>query len=355
MWIPWRITGDLRMLQKVKIEDAVGMVLSHDVTEIRRGDFKGPAFKKGHTIRDADICRLQRLGKRYIYALNIEKGYLHENDAAVTMARAFCGANVTWQGEPREGKLNLMATQNGLLHVNVDALTEVNMLGEVMCASRHTHSAVNKGDIVGATRAIPLVIQEEIVDKAVAIARRQNGLFRIRLFKRAKVGIVITGNEVFHRLVEDQFEPILRKKITRMGSEVIGIVIAPDDAGFIARGIIDLRAKGADLILTTGGMSVDPDDVTRQAIIQAGATECVYGASVLPGAMFMMAYIGSSTVMGVPACGIYHEITLFDLLLPRVLAGERITRKDIAVLGHGGLCLNCPKCRYPVCPFGKGR
>jgi molybdopterin biosynthesis enzyme len=165
---------------------------------------------------------------------------------------------------------------------------------------------------------------------------------------------VITGNEVFTRLIEDQFEPVLRKKITRMGSEVMGVVFAPDDPDYIEQEIGQFLSNGADLLLITGGMSVDPDDVTRQAIAQAGATEFLYGAPVLPGAMFMISHIDSVPVLGIPACGLYHEATIFDLVLPRVLAGERLTREDIAVLGHGGLCLHCPACRYPTCPFGKG-
>ena len=165
---------------------------------------------------------------------------------------------------------------------------------------------------------------------------------------------MITGNEVFTRVIEDQFEPVLRKKITRIGSEVMGVVFAPDDADLIEREIRRFLSDGADLLLITGGMSVDPDDVTRQAIAQAGATECIYGTPVLPGAMFMISSIGSVPVLGIPACGLYHEATIFDLLLPRVLAGELLTREDIAALGHGGLCLHCPECRYPICPFGKG-
>jgi len=342
------------MLEKVRIEDAVGMTLSHDITEIRRGQMKGPAFKKGHIIRETDLCHLDRLGKRHIYVLNIEEGYLHENEAAVAMATAFCGPGVNWLGEPTEGKIKLQAARHGLLYVNAEALTQVNMLGEVMCASRHTHSMVEKGDIVAATRAIPLVIQTEIVNAAIKIGQSNHGLFRVQSLKKAKVGIIITGNEIFSGLIQDQFEPVLQRKISQTASEVDEVILAPDSARFIAQEIARLLAKGINLILTTGGMSVDPNDETRQGIIQAGATEFIYGASVLPGAMFMMAYIGTVPLMGIPACGIYHEVTLLDLLLPRVLAGERITRKDIAALGHGGLCLDCPQCRYPICPFGKG-
>lgn len=342
------------MHTKVNIKDAVGMILSHDVTEIIPGERKGPAFRKGHKVRQSDLCHLQRLGKRHLYVLDIQEGWLHEDEAVVTLAQAFCGPGVHWSGEPVEGKLRLLAAHEGVFRVDVDALKRVNMLGWVMCASRHTHMRVHKGEVVAATRAIPLVIERSVVDEAAEIGKKQNGLFAVNRLKRTKVGIIVTGNEVFSGLIEDRFEAVLRPKIAAIGSTVEEVIHAPDDPDYIEREITRFIDNGIDLILTTGGMSVDPDDVTRNAVTQAGATDVTYGAAVLPGAMFMIAYIGSIPVMGIPACGIYHEATLLDLLLPRVLAGERIGREEIAALGHGGLCLDCPECRYPICPFGKG-
>jgi len=110
---------------------------------------------------------------------------------------------------------------------------------------------------------------------------------------------------------------------------------------------------GAELIVTSGGMSVDPDDVTRMAIAEAGAEDIIYGTPVLPGAMFLSGRIGHIPILGVPACGMFFKITVFDLILPRVLAGEKISRKEIAEMGHGGLCRSCKRCQYPVCNFGK--
>jgi hypothetical protein len=338
----------------INVEDAVGTILAHDITEIRRGQFKGPAFRRGHKIGESDICHLQRLGKRHLYVLEIEEGCLHENDAAVAMADAFGGNGVTWQGEPKEGKINLVAALDGLFKVNVEALTEINLLAEVMCASRHNNFPVKEGETIAALRAIPLVIRAEIVDKAVAIARSRGGLFQVKPLRRARAGILITGNEVFSHLIDDQFEPVLRRKMDKIGSEVMGVAFAPDDTECIAREIRRFLSEGADLLLITGGMSVDPDDVTRQAVVDAGGTDILYGAPILPGAMFMIATIDSVPVLGVPACGLYHEITILDLVLHRVLAGERLSRTDIAALGHGGLCLHCGECHYPRCPFGKG-
>jgi hypothetical protein len=341
------------MYKTVKIEDAIGLVLGHDITEIRKDEFKGRAFKKGHRIESADICHFQRLGKEHIFVLDIDENHLHENDAALALAKAFCGAGVGFQGEPKEGKLNLIAQRNGLLKVAVDALTDINLLGDVMCASRHSNTLVKAGDVVAGTRAIPLTIAKAVVNEAVRIAESHKGLFEVKALRRARTGLVITGNEVFTRLIEDRFEEVLRTKIDRIGSKVIGVAFAPDNASLIASDIQRLITQGADLILTTGGMSVDPDDVTRDGIRKAGGNAEFYGAPVLPGAMFMMADIDGVPILGIPACGLYHQTTILDLILPRILAGERLNRKDIAQMGHGGLCLNCSECRFPHCPFGK--
>lgn len=341
------------MHKTVKVADAVGMVLAHDMTEIRPGEFKGRAFKKGHVVREEDVARLKRMGKEHIYVLDIQPGYLHEDEAAAMMADAFCGAGVAGAGEPKEGKVELVAKHTGLLKVEVDAMTRVNLLGEIMCASRHTNTTVCEGTVVAATRAIPLVVAAQPVEKAVEIGRGCDGIFKVLPFRKARAGLLITGNEVYNHLIEDRFEAVFRKKITAIGSEVVAVAFAPDDSGIIEKEIRRLIADGADLILTSGGMSVDPDDVTRQGIRQVGGELALYGAPVLPGAMFMLSYVGGVPILGVPACGMYHAVTILDLVLPRVLAGEVLTREDIARLGHGGLCLYCKTCRYPVCPFGK--
>ena len=261
---------------KIKVEDAVGMVLAHDITEIRRGEFKGPAFRKGHRLQEADICHLQRLGKRHLYVLKIDEGFIHENDAAIALAEAFCGDGVTWKDPPKEGKIALVAARDGLLKVK--ALTEINLLGDLLCATRHTNFLVKKGATVAATRAIPLVIPSELVGTAARISQSCGGLFQVKPLRNAKVGIVITGNEVFTRLIEDQFEPVLRRKVDQIGAEVTGVRFAPDDPDLIEREIRGLINLGPNLLLITGGMSVDPDDVTRQGVVQAGAKDFIYGA-----------------------------------------------------------------------------
>ena len=339
--------------QKVPVEEAVGKRLTHDITEIRKGEFKGPAFKKGHEIQDEDIAHFLRLGKQHVYIEAAEAGYIHENEAAVRMANAFCGPGVTWTGAPAEGKIRLQAETDGLLKVNTGALADVNMLGEVMCATRHTDTLVKENAAVAATRAIPLMIRGEVVDRAVEIAGAASGLFEVKPLKKASVGLIITGNEVYHQIIEDQFEAVLRSKVTELGSTVAEVAFAPDDADAIADIIRRYVDAGLDLILSSGGMSVDPDDVTRNGVMKAGAADCTYGSPVLPGAMFMAAYINDIPILGVPACGMYHRTTILDLTLPRVLAGERLDRSSIAELGHSGLCLDCKSCRFPDCPLGK--
>lgn len=341
------------MAKTVPVEQAVGMILPHDVTEIRHGEFKGRAFKKGHIIRSEDVDHLKRLGKEHIYVLELTADDIHENEAALVMAEALAGTGITFPTDVVEGKVNLHAAHAGLFQVNTEVLQAFNLLGEVMCATLHTNTLVNQGELVAGTRLIPLMSKRQVVEKAVGIAKAAGGVLSVLPLRSARAGLVITGNEVFHGRIKDAFEPVLRKKLGAIGSEVAAVRFAPDDVEKIAAAIRECLAEGADLIVTSGGMSVDPDDVTRLGIARAGATDIVYGTPVLPGAMFLSATIGTVPVLGLPACGMFHKITVFDLVLPRVLAGQQITRETIAAMGHGGLCRNCPQCHYPICPFGK--
>lgn len=342
------------MLRKVELKDAVGSKLAHDITEIRPGEFKGAAFRKGHSVCDEDVCHLQRLGKNHLFIIDLEEDEMHENEAAHLLAESLAGEGIVWENEPREGKINLQAGIDGLLYVDIAALAAFNMVDEVMCASLHSHTLVKRGDLVAGTRAIPLVAKRTAIKRAAAIAKQNGGVLRVVPLRRARVGLVITGNEVYQGLIEDRFAPILKGKIESLGSQVLSLEFAPDDAEWISRQIRSQIDQGCDLILLTGGMSVDPDDVTRRGIQLAGAGEMHYGAAVLPGAMFLVAYIDTLSLLGVPACGLFHKTTVLDLVLPRILAGERIGKKELAFLGHGGFCRNCPECLYPNCAFGKG-
>ncbi|HGY12124.1 MAG TPA: molybdopterin-binding protein [Desulfobacterales bacterium] len=342
------------MFKKIRVEDAVGEKLSHDITEIRPGEFKGAAFRKGHTVCDEDICHLQKLGKNHLYLINLDKDEIHENQAASILANGLAGTGITWENDPKEGKICLYAKTDGLLVVDKANLAAFNMVDEAMCASLHSYTLVKKGQQVAATRAIPLVMKRSPVERAAAIAQQNGGTVFVHKLKSSKIGIVITGNEVFNGLIDDKFAPIINKKIEDLGSTVSEIVFAPDDESIIQQAIEKHIDNDCDLILLSGGMSVDPDDVTRKGIQKAGAGEMHYGAAALPGAMFMVAYIEGTPLLGVPACGLHHKVTVLDLILPRVLIGEHIGKKELAFIGHGGLCMDCPECVHPHCPFGKG-
>ena len=341
------------MLKKIRLEEAIGTKLAHDMTEIRPGEFKGAAFQKGHTVCNEDLCRLQKMGKNHLYVVDLDEDEIHEDQAAAILADALAGDGIVWKDEPREGKIKLMAGRDGLFAVNTAVLAAFNMVDEVMCATLHNHTLVKKGELVAATRAIPLTMKRAPIERAAAIARQNGAVLAVNTIRKARVGLVVTGNEVYHGLIEDRFAPILTEKVETLGSQVAGVTFAPDDAGLISKAIRSHLDQGCDLLMLSGGMSVDPDDVTRQGIRSAGAGEMHYGASVLPGAMFLVAYLGDVPLLGIPACGLFHRITVLDLVLPRMLAGEKIGKAELAFLGHGGLCKDCEECVYPHCPFGK--
>ena len=341
------------MMKTIPVEDSVGMVLPHDITEIVRDSHKKSAFKKGHIIRAEDIPHLKRLGKDHIYILSLTADEIHENEAAAILAQALAGRGVRLNAGPDEGKITLAAAHDGLLRVNVETLFQFNLLGEVMCATLHDNTPVKEGEIIAGTRLIPLVGLRTIVDQAAAIASRDGHVLQVLPLRQARCGLVITGSEIYYGRIKDRFEEVLRRKLDQFGSTVESVEFAPDDPAAITAAINRALAGGADLIVTSGGMSVDPDDVTRAGIMAAGAVDTAYGSPVLPGAMFFTGRIGEVPVLGIPACGMFHKITVLDLVLPRILTGEPVGRRELAALGHGGLCRNCPTCHYPACSFGK--
>jgi len=337
----------------IPIDQSVGTILAHDITEIRPGQFKGPAFKKGHIIRESDVPHLKRVGKEHLYVLHLEPGEVHEDDAALRLATALAGRGVFFDPHPSEGKIQLKASRRGLFKVDVAALIRINLVPDISCSARHTNSVVEKGDVICGVRAIPLIIDEENLQAAENIALAVDDFFSVKPFLAPKTGIVITGNEVFSGLIDDKFAPIIRKKLKHYDCSIMGIAFAPDDRQRIASEINQYLQNGAEMIVVAGGMSVDPDDITRVAIADAGAEDVVYGTPVLPGAMFLYGRFGDVPVMGLPACVLFFRATVLDLILPRVLAGESITREDLATMAHGGMCLECEPCHFPRCSFGK--
>ncbi len=340
-------------LKKVKVEEAIGLTLAHDITEIRPNEFKGVSFSKGHTVKTDDVCHLMRLGKRHLYIIDLDESRIHEDEAVFELVQALAGPGIIYDDQPKEGKLQLKAAYDGLIKINVEALIEFNMIPDVMCASIHTNTPVKKGDKLAGTRAIPLVIDRNVLTKAVNIAKSNAPIFEVKPFKKTSARLVITGSEIYDGLIEDKFEAIVRKKIESFGSTLAEVSILPDDRNRIGATVKQFLSRDTDIIITTGGMSVDPDDVTRHAIKDAGADQIHYSAAALPGAMFQLAYCNEIPIIGIPACGLYHDATVFDLILPRLLAGESPDNKDLAQLAHGGLCLDCATCSFPKCSFGK--
>jgi len=339
-------------MKKVKVEDAVGMVLPHDITRIIPGKFKGVGFKKGHVVQKKDIPELLKLGKQHLYVLNLSDHYVHEDTAALRIARAVSGKALKWT-EPREGKTSLIAETDGVLKINPDGLLKINRLGSIIISTLKNNFPCKAGQTVAATRIIPLIIRKKKIERLETIAAKYNALIDVLPYENKKVGVVVTGSELYDGLIKDEFDKYVGSKIIGLGSTIHKKFLVPDDPDQIAGAIRNLTALGCNLIVTTGGLSVDPDDVTRIGIQRSGAKIVFYGTPILPGAMFLYAYLGKVPIMGLPACVYYHTATVLDLMLPRVLAGDAITQNDVAALGHGGLCLNCKVCRYPVCPFGK--
>ena len=340
-------------MKLIRTEDAVGHVLCHDMTRIVKGESKGPAFRKGHVVATEDIPMLLSMGKEHLYVWEVEPGMLHENEAAEVLYSLCAGPNMS-RSEVKEGKIEAIADMDGLLLIDIERLKAVNALGELMVATRHSHFPVKKGDKLAGTRIIPLVIKGEKLEQAKSVAG-EKPLLELKPFHPKKVGIVTTGSEVQKGLIKDTFTPVLVDKVGEYGCEVIGQVCPGDDHEAITAAILELKAKGAELVLCSGGMSVDPDDKTPLAIKNTGARIVSYGAPVLPGAMLMVAYLdGDVPVVGLPGCVMYAKRTVFDLVLPLLMADVPVTADDLAAMGHGGLCLNCEICTFPNCGFGKG-
>ncbi|WP_417801771.1 molybdopterin-binding protein [Thermophilibacter provencensis] len=354
-------------MRLVRTEDAVGHVLCHDMTQIVTGDgpdaprFKGLRFKKGHVVAPEDVPVLLSMGKRSLYVWELEPGMVHEDDAAERMAALVAGPGTRASGAPSEGKINVLASRDGVLLVDSGRLAAVNAVDEVMVATRRGGFAVREGDLLAGTRVIPLAIAEERLARAEAAAGGEP-LLRVEPFRLRTAAVIATGSEVASGLIEDRFTPVMQEKLAAYGIETVIRATPGDDRRDVTAAIGEARAAGVDLVMCTGGMSVDPDDNTPGAIRASGARVVTYGAPVLPGAMLLVGYFdepagerGARTVpvLGVPGCAMYSKATVLDLVLPRVAAGVPLTKADLVGLGEGGLCLGCAECSFPHCPFGR--
>lgn len=336
----------------IRTEDAVGHVLCHDLTQIIKDEYKDARFRKGHVVTPEDIPVLLSMGKEHLYVWEMTPNMVHENDAAERLA-ALCENEHMTRGAVKEGKIELFAACDGLFRVDSQRLIAVNSVADIMVATRHGNTAVRKGDKLAGTRVIPLVIQEETL-LAAESAAGPAPLLELLPYVKKTAAIIATGSEVKSGRIQDTFTPVVRDKLASYGMETLSVTYSGDGVEHVAAAIAEARKTGADCILCTGGMSVDPDDNTPGGIRQSGARVVAYGAPVLPGAMFLLGYYDDDTVvMGLPGCVMYAGATIFDLVLPRVAAGVEVTKRDLAILGEGGLCLGCKPCHWPNCPFGK--
>ena len=338
-------------MKEIEVEKAVGTVLAHDLTQIIPGEYKGPRYKKGHVIREEDIPLLLSMGKKHLYVVEKGDADIHEDEAARRIAQSAAGPGVLLKG-PSEGKMEIFSDIDGLLKINVDLLRHLVEQDDIMFSCIKENQLVKKGMKVAGTRVIPLFVNPGVVDTAEEILN-QGTLIQVKPLRSHKVGLVTTGSEVYSGRIQDGFGPVLKKKFEALGSEVVQQYFADDDEDMISEKIHRLIQEGVDIIGVTGGMSVDPDDKTPSGIRRAGGHIVTYGAPVLPGAMFLLAYIDSIPVVGLPGCVMYARTSIFDLVVPRILAGENLTRGDIKRLAHGGLCMECAVCTYPNCGFGK--
>ncbi len=340
-------------MRLMKTEDAVGQVICHDITQIIKGVTKDAVFRKGHIITEEDIPVLLSVGKDNIYVWENDESMMHENEAAEVLCAICKGDNIR-RGSVKEGKIELCSEIDGVLRINREKLLAVNSFGQMMIATRHGDFPVKKGDKLAGTRIIPLVIEKEKMEQVKAVAGDEP-IMKVEPFINRKAGIVATGNEVFYGRIKDEFTPVVKEKLEEYGVEVKGIRFSDDNNENIENCIREFISDGCDMVVCTGGMSVDPDDRTPLAIRNVCGEVVTYGAPVLPGAMFMLAYFGKDRipVMGLPGCVMYARRTIFDIVLPRIMTGEILVKKDFDRLGEGGLCLNCKVCTFPNCGFGK--
>lgn len=339
-------------MKKIPLHLAVGKILCHDMTRIDPDRFKGPAFKKGHVITEEDIPLLLDMGKENIYVLEDQPDTVHEDDAAIRIAHAAMGPGMEIT-TPSEGRVNFRATCRGLYKVHKEALLAINSIGEIVLATRHGDVTVQPGESLAGTRVIPLTIPEDKLLQVEKTCREHGPVIQVKPFLPKKIGIITTGSELYHGRIEDKFGPVLRKKFSELNGTIIEQQFTSDDVEMTVQAIHGFISKGADMIAITGGMSVDPDDLTPASIRASGAKEILYGAPIFPGAMFMLADLKGIPIVGLPGCVMYYRASIFDIVIPRIAAGETVTKEEIIALGYGGFCAGCETCRYPNCAFGR--
>lgn len=336
-------------MKKVNVEDAVGLALCHDITAMRDG-FKGAAFKRGHVIEQGDIPKLLDLGKRTVFIWEENAGEIHEEDAALRMAAMAPVAGAHYTG-PSEGKMLLIADRRGMLRVDTALLREINSIGDITVCTLRDHYPVEEGARLASMRIVPLVTEERQITKAEELCRGRR-LIELKPYIYKKIGVIITGSEIYSGRIKDKFEPVVRAKMQRYPCEILGVTVCDDELDMIVSTARSYLERGADFLIFTGGMSVDPDDLTPTAIRRLGADIVTHGVPSQPGNMTLVAYLGDAAIMGVPGAAISLPTTMFDVLLPQIFVGDKFTKKQLIELGDGGLCQQCKSCHFPNCTFG---
>ena len=337
-------------MRKVKVEEAVGLTLCHDLTEMRDG-FKGAAFRRGHVITEADIPHMLDIGKRTVFVWEENAGEIHEEDAALRMA-AMAPVDGAHYTAPSEGKVLLLADREGMFRVDTDLLREINSIGDITISTLPDHYPARPGMRLASMRIVPLVTKEEQIIRAEALCKGRR-LLNLLSYQPRKTGIIITGSEIYHGRIKDKFEAVARKKLAAYPGEVIGAAVCDDDLDMLVNTARGFLARGADFLIFSGGMSVDPDDLTPSAIRRLGCEVVTHGVPSQPGNMTLMAYLGDVPVMGVPGAAISLPTTIFDVMLPQVFARVKFTHEELIGLGDGGLCQLCAACHFPNCTFGR--
>lgn len=346
------------MVKKVRVEDSVGLKIGHDMTKVIPGVYHGAAFKRGQVVKSEDVQTLLDMGKKYIFVeqeFDVEQesdGLVHEEDAARRLAIAFAGPGLRYS-DVKQGRIDIISNMFGLLKIDLPLLKEINSIDNIVLATRHDGSVIEPDMVVAGTKIVPLFIEESSLSRVEEICSGKDKVLQILPFKLRKIGVVVTGSEVYSGRKKDGFGDVIKQKVQAFGGHIEYLEIVDDDENMISRAIITAKNKGCEAIMVCGGLAVDPDDITVTGLKKSGAEIISHGTPVIPGAMFTLAEIGNIPVIGVPALVLVFKSTILDVILPRILAGHRITKEEIKELGHGGLCLDCSPCLFPVCPFCK--
>ena len=337
-------------MKKVPVEQAVGLPLCHDITAMYDG-FKGAAFRRGHIIAPEDVEKLLNLGKKQVFIWEENAGEIHEEEAALRLAAMAPVANAHYVG-PSEGKVLLIVDGPGMFRVDRGLLSRINTIGDITIATVPDHYPVTPGMRLASMRIVPLVTKLKQIEAAEALCREKK-LLDLRPYRQLKAGVIITGSEVYTGRIQDKFQPVVRRKLAQYPCDILGVTLCDDDPAMIVAAAERYLQQGAELLIFTGGMSVDPDDITPTAIRALGASIITHGVPAQPGNMTLVGYRGEVAILGIPGAAISLPTTMFDVLLPQVFTGDKLTKEDFVSLGDGGLCLQCPVCHFPACPFGR--